>query len=207
MLRMSADHHLRMVAHCIGGLPEEACGLLAGPAGAGAVTACYLTTNAARSARVYEVDPREHLRADRDADRRGLEIIGVFHSHTHTDAYPSPTDIAQAPDPGWHYVIVSLRDSRPAVRSYLIVDGLVLEESLVISPYHGAAGAEPDGDQPGDPEGTVDGDQPGDPEGTVGSGEPPEGSEVGSHGMAEPGTPRHARAPIDSLDHPDSLAS
>ena len=42
----------------------------------------------------------------------GLEIIGVVHSHTHTEAYPSPTDVAQAPDPSWHYVIVSLRTGR-----------------------------------------------------------------------------------------------
>ena len=64
--------------------------------------------------------PREHLRADRDAEARGIEIIGVFHSHTHTDAYPSPTDVAQAPDPGWHYVLVSLRDTHPTLRSYRI---------------------------------------------------------------------------------------
>ena len=69
----------------------------------------YPTANAAASSRVYTVDPRDHLRADRDAEDDGLEIIGVMHSHTHTEAYPSPTDVAQAPDPSWHYVIVSLR--------------------------------------------------------------------------------------------------
>ena len=47
----------------------------------------------------------------------------MFHSHTHTEAYPSPTDVAQAPDPSWHYVLVSLRDIQPVVRSYRIVDG------------------------------------------------------------------------------------
>ena len=56
--------------------------------------------------------PPDHLRADRDAEGRGLEIIGVMHSHTHTEAYPSPTDVAQAPDPAWHYVIVSLKRRR-----------------------------------------------------------------------------------------------
>ena len=58
---------------------------------------------------MYTIDPKDHLRAERDAEDRGLEIIGVVHSHTHTEAYPSPTDVAQAPDPGWHYVIVSLK--------------------------------------------------------------------------------------------------
>jgi proteasome lid subunit RPN8/RPN11 len=80
---------------------------------------------------VYEVDPRDHLRADRDAEERGLEIIGVAHSHTHTDAYPSPTDIGQAPDPGWHYVLVSLRDE-PVCRSYRILDGNPAEEPVVL---------------------------------------------------------------------------
>ena len=51
-------------------------------------------------------------------------MIGVFHSHTHTDPYPSPTDVVQAPDPAWHYVLVSLRHEVASVRSYRIVDGL-----------------------------------------------------------------------------------
>ena len=121
-----------MVAHCISGLPDEACGLLAGDAGTGEGTVCYPTRNAAASAKLYSVDSRDMLRADRDAEGHGAEIIGVFHSHTHTDAYPSPTDVAQAPDPGWHYVLVSLRDTHPVVRSYRIVDGQIDEESVVV---------------------------------------------------------------------------
>ncbi len=61
-------------------------------------------------------------------------IIGVFHSHTHTEAYPSPTDVAQAPDPAWHYVLVSLRDIQPVVRSYRIVDGVITEEPVRLWP-------------------------------------------------------------------------
>jgi [CysO sulfur-carrier protein]-S-L-cysteine hydrolase len=132
MLRLTREIYLQMVAHCISGLPDEACGLLAGDAASGAVRYCYPTRNAAASARVYTVDSRDMLRADRDAEQRGVEILGVFHSHTHTDAYPSPTDIGQAPDPQWHYVLVSLRDSHPVVRSYRIVDGRVDEESVVV---------------------------------------------------------------------------
>ncbi|MBJ7387792.1 MAG: M67 family metallopeptidase, partial [Mycolicibacterium sp.] len=70
------------------------------------------------------------LRADRDAEDRGLAIVGVMHSHTHTEAYPSPTDVTQAPDPDWHYVIVSLRQPEPVLRSYRIVDGNIDEESV-----------------------------------------------------------------------------
>jgi [CysO sulfur-carrier protein]-S-L-cysteine hydrolase len=135
MLRLARDVYLKMVAHCYDGLPLEACGLLAGPPPTGAeqaATVCYPTANAAASARVYTVEPRDFLRADRDAESRQLEIVAVFHSHTHTDAYPSPTDVAQAPDPGWHYVLVSLRDVVPVVRSYRIVDGETTEEPVVL---------------------------------------------------------------------------
>ena len=65
--------------------------------------------------------------------RSGLAIVGVVHSHTHTDAYPSPTDVAHAPDPSWHYVIVSLRDEAPVLRSYRIVDGQVTEEQVEVT--------------------------------------------------------------------------
>jgi len=132
MLRLPSEVYLEMVGHCIGGLPDEACGLLGGHASTGEVTRCYLSPNLAASAKLYTVDPKVFLAADRDAERRGEEILGVFHSHTHTDAYPSPTDVAQAPDPGWHYVLVSLRDTHPVVRSYAIVDGQITEESVVL---------------------------------------------------------------------------
>ncbi len=129
-----------MVAHCLDGLPMEACGLLAGQEGAGTqVLEVYPTANAARSARVYTVEPRDLLRADRAAEAAGLSVVGVWHSHTHTPAYPSPTDIAQAPDPGWHYVLVSLSDTEPVLRSYRIVDGAVTEEPVLLATLPGGA--------------------------------------------------------------------
>ncbi|HZQ26092.1 MAG TPA: M67 family metallopeptidase [Acidimicrobiales bacterium] len=137
MLRLTNDVYQRMVGHCYDGLPLEACGLLGGDPAAGEDTAqaslCYPTGNDAASARVYTVNPRDHLRADRDAEAHGLQIIGVFHSHTHTEAYPSPTDVAQAPDPTWHYVLVSLKDGAAVVRSYRIVDGNITEEPVVLT--------------------------------------------------------------------------
>jgi proteasome lid subunit RPN8/RPN11 len=126
--------HDQMVAHCLTGLPDEACGLLGGDIGTGEAVTCYPTRNLAGSAKLYTVDPREHLRADRDAEAAGLSIIGVFHSHTHTEAYPSVTDVAQAPDPAWHYVLISLRDIQPVVRSYRIVDSVVTEEPVTLQP-------------------------------------------------------------------------
>jgi len=129
MLRVPAEILTAMVAHALDGLPNEACGLLVG---SGDTVARFVPTrNAAESSKVYTVDPRDHLRADREAEADGLEVIGVMHSHTHTTAYPSPTDVAQAPDPGWHYLIVSLRFEAAATRSYRIVDGNIAEETIV----------------------------------------------------------------------------
>ncbi|MGB7052406.1 MAG: M67 family metallopeptidase [Acidimicrobiales bacterium] len=134
MLSLPQHVHDEMVAHCLSGLPEEACGLLGGdPARDQAVT-CYPTRNLAASAKLYTVDPKDYLRADRDADAAGYSIIGVFHSHTHTEAFPSPTDVGQAPDPSWHYVLVSLRDVVPVVRSFRIVDGQISEEPMALQP-------------------------------------------------------------------------
>ncbi len=132
MLQLPSDLYAQMVGHCLAGLPDEACGLLAGQSSSGDVRAVYLTANEAASAKLYTVPPKELLAADRKAEAAGIELMGVFHSHTHTDAYPSATDVAQAPDPAWHYVLVSLRDTHPVLRSYRIVDGVVEEEPVVL---------------------------------------------------------------------------
>jgi [CysO sulfur-carrier protein]-S-L-cysteine hydrolase len=119
-----------VAGHAIDTYPLECCGLLAGAPGTDTVTTFYPCRNIAESAKVYTVDPLDHLRAERDAESHGWEIVGVVHSHTHTEPYPSPTDVAQAPDPAWHYVIVSLKRESPEVRSYRIVDGSISEEPL-----------------------------------------------------------------------------
>jgi proteasome lid subunit RPN8/RPN11 len=120
-----------MTAHCLRELPMEGCGLLIGHREAGQVIEVVPTRNSAASSRLYAVDSLDFLRADRAAESAGMQIIGVFHSHTHTDPYPSPTDVAQAPDPGWHYAIVSLRHQSPSIRSYRIEQGEVREEPVV----------------------------------------------------------------------------
>ena len=119
-------------AHGLQGYPLEACGLLIGEWQGDRVVRFEPTPNAARSSRIYEVDGRDFLRVERVADDDDLAIIGVVHTHTHTDAYPSPTDIAAAPDPQWHYPIVSLRGAQPVLRSFRIVDGEVTEEPVTV---------------------------------------------------------------------------
>jgi [CysO sulfur-carrier protein]-S-L-cysteine hydrolase len=88
--------------------------------------------NVADSARVYEIDPKVLLQAFRRAEEEDVVVLGVFHSHTHSEAYPSPTDVRQAPDPAWHYVLVSLVETPIDLRSYRVNDGVVSPESLAI---------------------------------------------------------------------------
>jgi len=135
VLRLPAGAHDELLAHLLGCYPLEGCGLLAGRVeGDGTTEVAWFAPcdNVAASSKLYTVDPRCHLAADRRAEDEGLEIVGVVHSHTHTEPYPSPTDVAQAPDPAWHYVIVSLRDDDPMLRSWRITGGEVAEEPVVV---------------------------------------------------------------------------
>ena len=133
-LVLSGDLRAEIVAWCLQAYPEEGCGLIAGDPLVGVVLAWHPTPNAARSGRLYRIDGRDYLRADRAAESANMSIIGVVHSHTHTDPYPSLTDVEQAPDPSWHYVLVSLRHELASVRSYRIVDGTVTEEPVTEEP-------------------------------------------------------------------------
>ena len=134
MLRLSEAAHAAILAHAYDGLPNEACGLLVGSLADATAPRFEPCRNAAESSRVYTVDSRDHFRVYRQTEDEGTDIVGVVHSHTHTEAYPSPTDVEQAPDPEWHYVIVSLRQEAPVMRSYRIVDGSITEETIQVEP-------------------------------------------------------------------------
>lgn len=128
---MTQAHLDAIVATTIRALPNEGCGLLLGHA-TGVVTDVVASPNVAKSAKVYEIEPKVLLRTFRRADDEGVEVLGVFHSHTHSAAYPSPTDVAQAPDPAWHYVLVSLAVVPADVKSYRIIEGVITEEPIVL---------------------------------------------------------------------------
>lgn len=118
-----------MVAHARFTFPEEACGLVAADA-EGRLRMAYCLTNTERSPVSYTLDPTEHVRAWRHAERNGWHLAGVFHSHTHTAAVPSRTDVAKALEREWVYFVVGLGDDEPDVRAYWITDGEVVEEPL-----------------------------------------------------------------------------
>ena len=128
-----------MVSHALEDDPDECCGILAGPDGK--VVKLYRMTNTERSPYRYSMDPKEQISVDREIDDKGWELLAIYHSHTHSAAYPSSTDVRMAtwPDgtsiwPDAHYILVSLEDhDNPPVRAFRITDGSVIEEELRVT--------------------------------------------------------------------------
>ena len=134
MLILPAGLQAKMVAHARADHPDEACGMIAGPAGSDRPERFIPMTNAERSPTFYRFDSLEQLRVWRDMDDRDEEPVVIYHSHTATEAYPSRTDISYAMEPNAHYVLVSTRDPQQAeLRSYRIIDGVVTEEEVQIT--------------------------------------------------------------------------
>jgi proteasome lid subunit RPN8/RPN11 len=134
MLTISRELHDKIVAHARKDHPDEACGVIAGPAGSDTPTRFAPMQNADRSPTFYRFDSHEQLKVWRDMDDRDEEAVVIYHSHTATEAYPSRTDISYASEPQAHYVLVSTRDADSAeFRSYRIIDGEVTEELVQVT--------------------------------------------------------------------------
>ena len=131
MLRIARSTYDKIVAHARRDHPDEACGVVAGPAGSDRPERFIPMLNAARSPTFYEFDSHDLLALYREMDEHDEEPVVVYHSHTATEAYPSRTDITLAQEPGAHYVLVSTREpDRTEFRSYRILDGEVTEEEV-----------------------------------------------------------------------------
>lgn len=132
MLAVSRAAFGELIAQAYECYPEEACGLLVGHPATRSVVRFVPCENITHSGKVYSIAPKDMLRAERNAEDDGMEVIGVMHSHTHTEPYPSVTDVNQAPDPTWHYVIVGLKRESPEARSYLLANGTITEEPIAV---------------------------------------------------------------------------
>ena len=106
-----------MVDHCEAGRPNEACGILG--AADGRMVKVFKMRNASASPVRYSLDPREQFAVYRKLDDEGWELGCVYHSHTHTEAYPSPTDVRLASE-DVPYVIVSLAQEPAGIRAFRI---------------------------------------------------------------------------------------
>ena len=139
MLTLSQALQAEVVAHCQSRYPKEACGLLAGPVEAAGPSRqaiqIYPMTNVEDSPIGYAMDPREQLRVEKLMRQRGQRLIGIYHSHTATEAYPSPVDVRMALSPDLSYVLVSLKDqAAPDFKSYVIDGATITPEAVTVAP-------------------------------------------------------------------------
>lgn len=152
MLELNVEQFQRIVAQGRAGKPLEICGLLAGTrivdethGEITRVVEVYPIESEDKSALTYTMNPLQQLRVEKDVRARGLQIVGIYHTHPATQAYPSPTDVAQAHwgelddlrFPGYAYLIVSLRHlAHPEPHSFKIngrrIPEDILEEPVVV---------------------------------------------------------------------------
>lgn len=133
MVKLTESQRAEIVAHALEGRPNEVCGLLGGKDGQ--VMRVYRATNKEHSPVRYEIDPRDLIRIFRDLEEHDLQLVGIYHSHVFTEAYPSATDVRLAYYPEALYFLVSLMDEdRPVLRAFHIVDGAISEEPIEVEP-------------------------------------------------------------------------
>lgn len=118
-----------IVAYARAEAPKEACGLIAGR-GTDATRVIRCANAHPVPVTRYTIDPREQLRAFRDMEAKGEDLVAIYHSHPITQPYPSPTDRAEAHYPDAFYVLVSLRDATPEIRAYRVRKDWVLEVEI-----------------------------------------------------------------------------
>ena len=120
-----------IVAHARAAAPAECCGLLIG-SGAAIVQAVRARNIAAKPAR-FLIDPKDHIDARREARRRGLEVLGFYHSHPQSPAWPSETDVAEAAYPEAVHLIVSLAGGDTDAGLFRIDRGTAVEVPLQVA--------------------------------------------------------------------------
>jgi proteasome lid subunit RPN8/RPN11 len=119
----------RMLIHCRAAYPDEACGVLAGQGSS--PSHIYESRNLEPTPVSYLMDPAEQFRIMKDMRDKGLRMVGIFHSHPQSPAYPSPKDIRLAFYDDTAYIIVSLIDmDAPDIRAFRIVDSSVNEIAI-----------------------------------------------------------------------------
>ena len=132
MIELDRPFYEEILQQALVEFPNEACGLVA--AKEGVPTRVFPMRNADASPVTYRLDPKEQLQVFNDIDDQGWDLWAIYHSHTHSEAYPSETDRRQAFYPEARYLVLSLRDrENPVLRGFWVVSGDVTEEEVKIT--------------------------------------------------------------------------
>jgi proteasome lid subunit RPN8/RPN11 len=132
MVQLDPVFFKEIVEHGLREFPNEACGLVAGRDGR--PVKVFTLRNLDASPVSYRLDPKEQLHAFNEMDEEGWDLFAIYHSHTHSEAFPSETDRGLAFYPDSHYLILSLSDrENPVLRAFQILDGEVAEEEVTVT--------------------------------------------------------------------------
>ena len=129
-MRISQAFLDRLVAQARDEAPNECCGIIATEDGR--VVEIHPARNAAASPLKYEMDGMEQYRIQTAIEDTGRELGAIYHSHTRSDPYPSPTDINLAFYPDAVYLILGVKGEAPDIRAFRIIDGEVSVHPLEI---------------------------------------------------------------------------
>lgn len=121
-----------IIAHARAEAPAECCGMLLGRGAS--IDEAVRAKNIAESPTRFLIDPKDHLDAIRAARGRDLDLFGFYHSHPHSPAWPSPTDVAEAADADAVHLIVSIERGAADARLFRIERGAATELPLVSVP-------------------------------------------------------------------------
>jgi proteasome lid subunit RPN8/RPN11 len=129
-MRLTVKQKDEIIQHAKDSRPHEACGILAGKSGR--VEKVYKMKNTSDRPEIcYFMEPKEQLTVMKEMRNSGMEMIGIYHSHTGSDAYPSARDLELAFYPESAYLIVSLKNiDAPELRAFRIVAGNIEEEKI-----------------------------------------------------------------------------
>lgn len=131
---LSPAHRDEMTAHGQAGLPNESCGLLAGVIQGEdrIVKAVYCLANIDESPEHFSMAPEDQFNSIKDMRKKGLVLLGNFHTHPATPARPSAEDIRLAFDPSLSYGIISYQEREPVLKSFVIQKGIAAEEGVAV---------------------------------------------------------------------------
>lgn len=130
-MQLERKFYEQMVEQGLAEFPNECCGLIAGSQGE--AVKVFPMVNADASPVTYRLEPLQQLKVQDEMDEAGWDLMAIYHSHTHSEAYPSETDRKQAFYPDSYYLVLSLSDRQsPVLRAFHIIDGEISEEELEI---------------------------------------------------------------------------
>lgn len=132
MIRIPKSIYNNMIEHAIREAPLECCGILAGKDST--VQKAYELMNVEQSAVRYLMSPSEQMKVFEEMERVSMDMLAIYHSHTHTIAFPSETDVSLAFYPGVASIIISLKDEVPVIKAFKIEKEAIYLEDIEVVP-------------------------------------------------------------------------